>query len=211
MGPPNLAKAEVFSYTVTSKPFLSMQSAVVSPPTPPPAIATFKGLPARAGTPSSSKSAEAADAKPSISPFSAIRREDFPKDWLVLGCTTLGCTMKAAALEATARTTRHDSEIFILPNNFDNGCQKVEVLSQVPQKVGRPKASCQVATRKWKNVPPHASSVQKATAHTYIDSRESINPIISREEKSTHTVEKATNIRTADKIRGYLLSSWTES
>lgn len=56
MGPPNRAKADVFSYTVTSKPALSMQRAAVSPPTPPPAMATLRGRPGRAGRPSRSSS-----------------------------------------------------------------------------------------------------------------------------------------------------------
>ena len=43
IGPPNRANWPVFSYTVTSKPAFSIASAVVSPPTPPPATATLSG------------------------------------------------------------------------------------------------------------------------------------------------------------------------
>ena len=43
IGPPKRAYFCVFSYSVTSKPALSMASDVVSPPTPPPAMTTFSG------------------------------------------------------------------------------------------------------------------------------------------------------------------------
>ena len=117
MGPPNRWKASVFSYTVTSKPFLSVQRAQVRPPTPPPAMATLRGLPGRDGRPRLSHSLEAAAANPSLSDMWSADCTDL--EAALVDGTTLGCRLNANALGATPRRAR---KLELTLMFFDVGC-----------------------------------------------------------------------------------------